>query len=104
VEATVRDERQRADLETRRERIIDAYVDGKITKAQRDTRLTAIDIDFAKLDERRVVLAVPSITDIDWEDPAKVNGVLRALFERVDLDQATFQPVGFCWRVAEWRS
>jgi hypothetical protein len=104
VEATVRDERQRGVLEAKRERIIDAYVDAKVSKAQRDTRLAAIDTEFAQLDERRVVLAIPTVTDIDWADPAKVNGVLRALFERVDLDPVTFQPTGFTWRVPEWRS
>jgi hypothetical protein len=104
VEATVRDERQRATLEAKRERIIDAYVDDKISKADRDTRLTAIDAEFASLDQRRVVLAVPPIGDIDWEDPAKVNTVLKALFERVELDAKTFEPIGFTWRVPEWRT
>jgi hypothetical protein len=103
VESRTRDERQRARLEGKREKVIDSYVDEKITKADRDRRLAAIDTEFAALDSRRIMLAVPSIAEIDWDDPAKVNGVLAALFEEVRLDAASFQPTAFTWRVPEWR-
>jgi DNA invertase Pin-like site-specific DNA recombinase len=104
VEAVVHDQQQRAALEAKRERVIDAYVDARISKVERDRRLTVIDDAFVALDERRVVLAVPSITDIDWEQPAKVNPVLKALFQDITLDAETFQPAGFTWRVPEWRA
>ena len=67
------------------------------------------------LDARRVVLAVPRV---DWTwPPRQVNTVLRALFDGIELDPATFQPVqngprrfgreivsGFASTMPEWRA
>jgi DNA invertase Pin-like site-specific DNA recombinase len=102
VEAVKDDARKRPVLEARRTRILDMYESGDIDKADKDRRLAEVAEGFAKLDSRRVVMAVPTI---DWSwPPKKLNAVLRALFDRVELDAATFQPTGFEWAVPEWRA
>jgi DNA invertase Pin-like site-specific DNA recombinase len=101
------DEAQRADLEAKRLRVIDLYADGVIDKPERDHRLAAVTDALAALDDRRVVLAVPDVRGLDWTKPPRVlNELLRAVFERIDLDPATFQPRpdGFAWTVPEWRA
>jgi hypothetical protein len=94
----------RSDLEARKLRILDMYEAGLIDRGERERRLQAVNADLARLDSKRALLDVP---EIDWSAPPKaINAVLRALFERIDLDPATFQPVadGFGWRVPEWRA
>ncbi len=47
------------------------------------------------------MVAVPAL-DWSWE-PARLNAVLRALFESIQLDTA-MMPVEFRWSVPEWRA
>lgn len=102
IEATEHDGPQRAALDAKRSRWLEQYAEGLIEKAERDRRLAAVDDAVAKLDARRVMLAVPRL---DWSgEPRKVNAVLRALFDTIELDPATFQPVRFDWTVPEWRA
>lgn len=98
---SAQDASQRAKLEERRTRILDMFESGNIDRGEKERRLAAMTDAIALLDERQVVQAVPSI-DWDWS-PRELNHVLRALFERIELDPATFQPIGFTWRVPEWR-
>lgn len=91
----------RAALEARRLRILDLYESGHIDKAERERRLVKVVDGLAALDDRRMVQAVPTI---DWTwPPGRLNKVLRALFERIELDPRTFQPARFAWTVPEWR-
>jgi DNA invertase Pin-like site-specific DNA recombinase len=91
----------RSELEARRLRIIDLYESGIIDKADRERRLTTVVDRMARLDAQATVRAVPRL---DWTwSPRTINRVLRALFERIDLDPETFQPVRFEWTVPEWR-
>jgi hypothetical protein len=102
VESVQDDAGKRAELEARRLRIIDLYESGLIDRADRARRLAAVTDALERLDSRRIIEAVPTI---DWSwPPRELNAVLRALFERVDLDPATFQPIGFAWAVPEWRA
>jgi DNA invertase Pin-like site-specific DNA recombinase len=101
VEAT-EDGAARAGLEARRLRIFDLYESGHIDKAERERRLERVRDGLAALDERRMVQVVPSI---DWSwPPRELNRVLRALFERIELDPESFAPVAFVWRVPDWRA
>jgi hypothetical protein len=101
VEGTA-DAAERTQLEDRRARILDMYEAGDITKDDYRRRLAAIDDAEAHLDVRDVVMTVP---EVDWTwAPRKLNGVLRAIFDRIELDPATFQPVSFAWSVPEWRA
>lgn len=102
VESVTGDAAARAELDARRRRIIDLYESGHIDRADREQRLAAVAQQIAAIDSRRVIEAVPTI-DWDW-DARSLNGVLRALFETIELDPATFQPVAFAWTVPEWRS
>lgn len=104
LEARTGDEAGRAALEAQRVRIIDSYVSGAIDRPDRDRRLAALTDGLAKLDARTSILAVPAI-NWDWP-PRALNAVLSALFERIELDPTTFQPLpdGYVWRVPEWRA
>lgn len=92
----------RSRLEARRQRVLDMYEAGNIDRGDYQRRLAAIADAESKLDARDVVMTIPTI-DWDWE-PKAINAVLRAMFDRVDLDPSTFQPVGYEWSVPEWRA
>lgn len=102
VETMAEDAGQREALEGRRARILDMYEADLIDRADRERRLVAVDDAVATLDSRRIIEAVPRV---DWSwPPRQLNAVLRALFDGIDLDPQTFQPVGFRWAVPEWRA
>jgi site-specific DNA recombinase len=102
VQIEERDQLATARLETRRARVIDTYVDGAISKHERDRRLRKIDEEAAKLAAESQLAQIPPT--IDWTWPAaKLNTVLRALWEHVTLDEG-MQPVKAEWRVPEWRA
>lgn len=93
---------ERADLEARKLRVLDLYEAGHIDRGERERRLLAVNERLVLLDNRRALLDVPRI---EWDWPPKaLNRVLRALFARIELDAATFQPTAFEWRVPEWRA
>lgn len=93
---------ERADLEARKLRILDMFEAGHIDRGERERRMAAVGESLRTLDNRRMIEAVPTI---DWKwPPRELNRVFRALFERIDLDPQTFAPVGYEWRVPEWRS
>ncbi|MGA2512798.1 MAG: recombinase family protein [Candidatus Limnocylindrales bacterium] len=96
------DEGERSRLEARRTRWLEMFADGLIDKRERDTRLRAISDALAAMDTRSELLTLPTIT---WTEPIpEINAVLRALFEKIDLDPETFQPVKFEWAVPGWRA
>jgi DNA invertase Pin-like site-specific DNA recombinase len=85
---------RRADLEARRQRIVESRLDGLITRADAGREAAEIDTELARLDTRptRDLRTVAGMT------PKEINAILQSLFERIDLDPATFQPVRFVWR------
>lgn len=101
VEVTA-DEAERAALEAKRERIVDAYMDGTIAKADRDRRLEAVDAALRQLAVRDEIEALPTI-DWDNDPPDAINTVLRTLWEYVELDE-NLDPVRAQWRVPQWRA
>jgi DNA invertase Pin-like site-specific DNA recombinase len=102
VEAVERDVAATRALEDRRARILDMYESGEIDRTDRERRLAKVAAELARLDEQRIVLAVPSV---DWTwPPRELNSILRALFDRIELDPATFAPARFAWTVPEWRA
>ena len=101
IESEEDDGGQRSALEARRLRVVDLFEAGHIDRADRERRLAAVDEKVANLDRRRIVLVVPRI---DWSwPPRELNAVLHAMFERIELDEASFQPISFVWHVPEWR-
>jgi hypothetical protein len=98
------DEADRVELDARRARIVESFMDGTIDRGDRDRRLKALSDALGRLEARQELVAIPAI---DWSrPPAALNRVLRALFERIDLDPETFRPLpkGYHWRVPEWRA
>ena len=94
---------ERAELESKRARIIEAFMDGTVDRADRDRRLQAISDALGRLETRSEIVAVPAI---DWnDDPGKVNEALRVVLARIDLDPETFhpRPDGYVWRVPRMR-
>lgn len=94
---------RRSELLERRERVTETYLDPRsgMTREKRDAEWDAIDGALDTLDTIDNVEVVPSI-DWSWET-RKLNAVLRALWERVELGPDLL-PCGFGWRVPEWRS
>jgi hypothetical protein len=93
-----------AELDAKRERVVDMYADGTLTKPERNKRLTAIEDDRARLAKmvttgRRV--RTFRIAPFDWaRDPGVVNADLRDLWQRVELG-ADLRPVRAVWHPTE---
>lgn len=91
---------KRAALEAERERIGWAVVRGAIPQSAGDARLDEIDAELVKLGGRAQIVDIPAV---NWDAaPDKLNAVLRALWEYVELD-ADMRAVRAEWRVPEWR-
>lgn len=91
---------ERAELEAARERWIEQYGEGLITKALRDARLRTIDEKAAELDAAdRIVHLEP----IDWsKTPEAVNKALRGIWDHVELG-SDLMPIRAEWFIREWR-
>ena len=101
VEMAQRDESRRSHLMAKRQRILDNYEDGHVTRAQRDTKLAALEDEIGRLDRRAQTVAVP---EIDWGwSAAKLNEVLRSMWSHVVLDEH-LRPIRAEWLVPEWRA
>lgn len=101
AEDHARDDGRRAAIHARRERVLDMYESGVIDKAERGRRLGKVADDMEKLDSETVIVDVPD--GVPWDRPRRVvNGVLRALFDRIELGP-DLMPVRYVWRVPEWR-
>ena len=101
VEMAQRDEQKREALVGRRQRILDNYEDGHVTRVQRDAKLTVVDEELDRLDRRTQTVAIPEI-DWDWP-PGRVNEVLRAMWSHIELNEK-LQPIRAEWLVPEWRA
>lgn len=93
-------ERQREELLARRERVVESRLDGLIDRAEAAQKVGEIDAELNNLVKpKRPDYRLPR-----QRAPKEQNTILRQLFERIDLDPGTFQPVSFTWRNPEWRS
>jgi DNA invertase Pin-like site-specific DNA recombinase len=104
VEIRESDAKDRAELDSRRSRILDMREAGQIDRAECDARLRAVSEALGRLDASVVILSVPAI---DWTlPPSVIRPILAALFERITLDPLTFEPLpdGYVWRVPQWRA
>ena len=100
---TTGDPGRQDELLARRQRVIDNYEDGLISRDERAKKVSVIDGELERLAAvSAAVLTVPPAIDWSWS-PATVNAVLRAMWDRVELD-ATMLPVRAEWTVPEWRS
>lgn len=82
-----------AALEARRQRVVEAYIDGDIDRAEKTRRLAAIDAELPAVESTRRVSRFTLRGKVDWNaDPATVNGELRNLWQYIELG-ADMQPV-----------
>jgi hypothetical protein len=94
------DASRRTDLAERKRRLALTFADGALDEPTYRHELEAIEDEETRLDAAARVVAVPTV-DWSWE-PARLNSVLRALFDYIALDTAMV-PVEFRWSVPEWR-
>lgn len=93
-------EARRSELLARRERIVEARLDGLIDRAEAVRQAAEVDSALNAL----VKAPRPDMRFPRQRTPAEQNAILRQLFERVELDPETFMPTEFVWRHPEWRS
>lgn len=102
VQMDVADSTRREELEGRRSRAVEAYVDGLPgwDKVQRDRVLQEIAEELDRLEAVSGIVAVPRL---DWSwSPVKINRVLRALWRHIQLGP-DLHPTRAGWTVPEWR-
>ncbi|MBF6606812.1 MAG: hypothetical protein IVW53_14685, partial [Chloroflexi bacterium] len=92
---------QRDALAGRLERAHELYIGGAISHERHAAEAAAVSAELDRLGDAEVVAAVPTI---DWTwTPEKLNAVLRAIVERVELGP-DLRPVKAIWTVPEWRA
>lgn len=91
-------EERREALLARRRAIIEAAIDGVITREERTERVAAIDAELDAIEAPMARVPLPDAIDWDNDPPEAVNGVLRALWRFVELD-ADMRPVRADWRL-----
>lgn len=92
--------RRRA-LAGRLERANELYIAGAISRERHAAEAAAVSAELDRLGNAETVVAIP---DVDWTwEPGQLNGVLRAILERVELGP-DLRPVQAVWTVPEWRS
>ena len=91
-------------LEAERINVLDMRQRGWIDPAETDRRLAGVAERASRLSVRRWVGRIAIPPDIAADPPEKVNTYLRRLWDHVDLDPATFQPVHFEWRDPSMRA
>jgi DNA invertase Pin-like site-specific DNA recombinase len=91
----------RAALAAKRQRVIELFADGDIDRAEKATRLAAIDTELDSLDARVAVVMIPQSVDWTWR-AEDVNAVLRSLWASVKLG-ADLRTVSFDWRDPDLR-
>ena len=78
---------ERAALEARRGRLVDAVEHGTLTRPDVEARLASIATELAVLDERTQVASVPD--RVDWEAPAaEVQAQVAAILAEITVDLA----------------
>lgn len=82
------------ELNGKKARVIEAFIDGVIDKHERDARFKNLDDELDKLQTRETVLPVPPLDD----EPQAVNEFLKGLFGTVQLNNQ-MQPVFGEWKI-----
>lgn len=94
-------ERQ-AELQARRRRIVSAFLDGVIDRADRDDQLHKVDDALTR--ETAAVTSIDIPSEVDWtKPPAALNAFLRALWSHIELTP-DMQPIAASWRRPEWQA
>jgi DNA invertase Pin-like site-specific DNA recombinase len=93
------DEERRRSLEAQRRTVIE-YGLAELLPAD-ETRRRVAELE-KELEHLEVAVELAEVPPIDWTwAPADLNRILRDLFEDIDLDPVTFQPVAFRSRIPD---
>jgi DNA invertase Pin-like site-specific DNA recombinase len=107
VEVEQERQAERDRIEARRIVIADVYeANGPKWRGEFQRRMAAVKADEDRLETQEAATAVLAVPDaIDWQSwtPERINAVLRAMWDHVEMD-ASMQPVRADWTVPEWRS
>jgi DNA invertase Pin-like site-specific DNA recombinase len=91
------------ELLARRQRVVDNYEDGLISREDRADKVALIDAELERLSTvSAAVMTVPAAIDWSWPED-RVNSVLRALWDHVNVDDQ-LRPTSAQWNVPEWRA
>jgi site-specific DNA recombinase len=97
-------EGRRTALEEKRVRWIESYAERLCDKATRDRRIASIDRELTDLEAEAGAVELP--TNIDWTagiaHPRELNGLLRTMWDRIELNP-DMSPKAVVWRRPEWR-
>ena len=100
---------RREAIETRLTRAHELYIGGSIDKGRYEKEATSVRRELDALSARESTINLPPVEEIaealddPRRDPAKLNRLLRSLFESVELD-ASMAPLAVTWTVPEWRA
>lgn len=89
-------------VDAKRQRVVESYLEGLISKPDRDARLAELDVQLDRIEARQQSQSIPPSVDWGWT-PDRVNATLRALWDHVQLDEQ-LRPVSAEWHVPEWRA
>jgi len=99
-------EAERAELETRRARILDMYELDDIKREEYQRRLAGVRDAMAAIERRaeaETIVPVPPAIDWDTWTPGELNRVLRALWDRIQLGKDLRPtPDGYARTMPEW--
>ena len=103
LEIRARASERRVNLEARRRRIVSAFLDGVIDRADRDNQLHKVADALARETAAVTSIDIPS-EGVDWgKPPAALNSFLRSLWERVEL-APNMKPIIAVWRQTSYRA
>lgn len=91
------DQARREELLGRRQRIIDNYEDGLISREERAAKVAAVDDELERIEMASTVVDIPQAVDWSWP-PDAINAYLRALWDGVELG-LDLRPVRALWAV-----
>lgn len=92
---------EREGLERRKERVLNAYLDGKLPEARWKSETATLDAKLATMTRQdRTIAAIGLETIPAWSDVAGTNAHLRRIWTRVTLDAAMRPTVE--WGVPKW--
>jgi DNA invertase Pin-like site-specific DNA recombinase len=107
IETEVGRQAERDKLEARRAVIADMYEsNGPSWRGEYQRRMAAVKADEDRLEAQEAATAVLAVPDaIQWDvwPPERINAVLRAMWDHVELDEH-MRPIRAEWLVPEWRA
>jgi DNA invertase Pin-like site-specific DNA recombinase len=100
VDLQERDARDVARIKAEREKVLDAYQAGAMTRDSMLRRIEALDTRAAAVAVAESIVDVPPAIDWDGWEPRAINTYLRAIWDHVELGP-DMRPIRASWQVPE---